>query len=91
MSWSLSCIGKPTAVLEYLNHTESGLTGSSLEEFRGVKPHIEALIKANFTKLEGIDDPTIIELDASGHNYQSDKQSGGDCSVNVRKFHRRLV
>lgn len=59
MSWSLRLIGDPEKVAAALDKEGEKLTGQSRTEFDEVKPHLQAIVRANMG--------SMVDLKASGH------------------------
>ena len=94
MSWSFSCLGKPSKVAEAIDKHSETLNGQSKVEFDDAKPHLMALVNENFAKQgTGYSEPTI-DFEASGSgSFDVTKQEHvqRNCTVSIKPVWKTLV
>lgn len=93
MSWSLSCVGFPKAVAAAVDKYSENLSGQSLAEFDEAKPHLLALINANFVSENsgGYIQP-LLDFEASGSaSVIQGKTTQSSCSVSIKPIWKTVV
>jgi hypothetical protein len=88
MSWSVQIVGVPNKIAAELDAYETTLTGASLDEFKEVKPHLQALVSQNVGQ-------SLVRLDASGHasfgSQAPHPKTSGNCSVTLAPFYGKVA
>ncbi len=93
MSWSISVIGKPSAVCEEVDRQGASMSGQSKLEFDEAAPHLKALVKENFSKRPGYLEP-LVHLEASGSGVSegsAGEQIQRNCTVTLKPMYTKLV
>ena len=95
MSWSVSIIGKPDAVIGELERESTRLSGQSKVEFDAAKPHLIGLVRENFKHPDANPhylDPTLhLEASGSGSFDVAGTQLHRTCSAKVSWVNGKLV
>jgi hypothetical protein len=92
MTWSVSFIGKPEAVVGALEKESDKLTGQCKVEFDAAKPLLVGLVKENFAAEGSGYTQGMIRLEASGSGACRDgKQLQRSCQVKLEQFWGTLV
>ena len=68
MSWSIKFIGKVSRVAEAVENASEGWDPTSKAEYDSMKQNLSSLVKSNFDKEQGHDEP-FIEIEANGHGF----------------------
>jgi hypothetical protein len=90
MSWSVQYFGEAAKVALALATANEGLTGPSKDEWEAAKPHLIALVAANFAE-ESRNAP-VLKLSASGSGSSvGGKPVSGSCSVSLEAIWTNLV
>lgn len=90
MSWSISVVGRPDAIVSALKNESDRLTAASKAEFDEALPHLVALLRQNYNK-NG--DP-VLELTANGHGViktGTGEREYCSCNVSLNAFSKRIV
>lgn len=91
MSWNVSIIGQPEAVVAELDRESERQSGQCKVEFDSAKPHLVGLVKENFSK-NASSQPLIVHLEASGSGYESGgTQVSRSCLVSLKSLYARLA
>lgn len=94
MSWSVSIIGKPEAVVAELEKESERMSGQSKVEFDSAKPHLAGLVRENFKKpgsTAWLGEP-FVHLEANGSGCsEGGEQTARQCSATVRSIAARLA
>lgn len=78
MSFSVSFIGKPEAIMRKLGEESERLTGQSKTEFDALKPALETILDQQVGN-------GVISLNANGHaSFSHGAKTFGTCSVEVK-------
>jgi len=80
MSWNISVIGKPKAVIAHLDTFGDGLSGQTKIEFDAAKPHLAGLVGQNFSEKDEAALP-LIHLTAAGHGSGRHEEDGSVTQV----------
>ena len=90
MSWTISVVGKPEKIAEFLDQESERQTGQSKIEFDDAKPHLQALLRQTFA--ESVDLLPFVKLAANGSGSTIDgKQIRRSCTVSIESFYTKLV
>lgn len=90
MSWSFKLIGTPSNVAKAIEVAGELWDETSKKEYEQSKPHLSALVKANFSQ-EGVQEP-LIEIEASGHGYFKDGvQQNGSLTATIKPLYGTVV
>lgn len=87
MSWSVTAIGKPEKVSEYLESYKETITGPSRKEYEEAMPHLQALV------LLSMGSDKVVQLNASGHaSFDSDgKKTYSNIAVTIGEIYGKLL
>jgi hypothetical protein len=91
MSWSVQYFGEAAKVATALGRANEGLTGASKDEWEAAKPHLIALVAANFMTETGRPVP-VVKLSASGNGSTvGDQPVSGSCLVSLETVWTNVV
>ncbi len=95
MSWSVSIIGSPEAVVAELERESERQTGQCKVEFDGALPHLIGLVRENFKKPGSpgyYADPVVhLEAAGSGAAFTDSTQVYRNVTVTLRSLSARIV
>lgn len=92
MSWSVSCLGKPAKVIEYLESEETKSRCGTRDEYEAALPHIVGIVALNqFPEQNDYVEP-VLKVEASGSAYTvNGERKTSSCRVSVDQVGYALV
>ena len=86
MSWSITVLGKPEAIIKALDEHSGTLTGQSKEEYDEAKPYLQGLVAL------AVGEGPMVKVIASGHAlFKEGQKTDGSIHVSITQEYIKLA